>query len=135
MNGTNNRYLDSFIETMGRDALLEIQLKKFQMMLDEVLESNSFYKNKFSQAGINSSGDIRTLDDLHKLPFTTKLELSSDQVTSLWHQPDIPERKIHKNPSNLGDDRRTLALAGHRRKLEMVGKVLGGSIQGGRCKI
>ena len=82
MNGANDWYLDSFIETMGRDALLEIQLKKFQLMLDRVLESNSFYKNKFSQASIINSGDIRTLDDLHKLPLTTKLELSSDQVAS-----------------------------------------------------
>ncbi|MEA2079807.1 MAG: phenylacetate--CoA ligase family protein, partial [Pseudomonadota bacterium] len=79
MYANDNYYLDRFIETIGRDALAEIQIKKFQMMLDRVLESNVFYKDKFEQAGISSSEDIRTLDDLHKLPFTTKQELSADQ--------------------------------------------------------
>jgi phenylacetate-CoA ligase len=79
MYANDNYYLDRFIETIGRGALAEIQIKKFQMMLDKVLESNVFYKNKFEQAGITSSEDIRTLNDLHKLPFTTKQELSADQ--------------------------------------------------------
>jgi phenylacetate-CoA ligase len=79
MYANDNYYLDRFIETIGRGALAEIQIKKFQMMLDRVLESNVFYKNKFEQAGITSSEDIRTLNDLHKLPFTTKQELSADQ--------------------------------------------------------
>ena len=48
----DNNYLDRFIETIGRDALTEIQIKKFQMMLDRVLESNVFYKNKFEQVAL-----------------------------------------------------------------------------------
>jgi phenylacetate-CoA ligase len=79
MNANDNSYLDRFIETMGRDALTEIQIKKFQMMLERVLESNVFYKNKFERAGVTCSEDIRTLADLHKLPFTTKQELSANQ--------------------------------------------------------
>jgi phenylacetate-CoA ligase len=79
MCANDNYYLDRFIETLGREALAEIQIKKFQMMLDRVLESNVFYKNKFEQAGVTSSAGIKTLDDLHKLPFTTKQELSADQ--------------------------------------------------------
>jgi phenylacetate-CoA ligase len=79
MSANDNCYLDRFIETLGREALAEIQIKKFQMMLDRVFESNVFYKSKFEQAGITSSEGIKTLDDLHKLPFTTKQELSADQ--------------------------------------------------------
>jgi phenylacetate-CoA ligase len=79
MSASDNSYLDRFIETMGREALTEIQIKKFQMMLERVLESNVFYKNKFERAGITRSEDIKTLDDLHKLPFTTKQELSANQ--------------------------------------------------------
>ena len=55
MHGDDSHYLDRFIETMGRDALEEIQIKKFQMLLDRVLESNSFYRNKFEQAGLLTS--------------------------------------------------------------------------------
>jgi phenylacetate-CoA ligase len=113
MSGANNWYLDSFIETMGRGALLEIQLKKFQMMLDRVLESNTFYKSKFNQAGITSSGDIRTLDDLHKLPLTTKLELSSDQVASPPYGTNLTFQReeytrIHQTSGTTGEPLRWL---------------------------
>ena len=57
MHSHDNCYLDRFIETIGRDALSEIQTKKFQMMLDSILESNAFYKNKFTEAGITSSAE------------------------------------------------------------------------------
>jgi len=79
MHSHDNFYLDRFIETVGRDALAEIQIKKFQIMMDRILESNEFYRTKFAPAGITSSEDIKTLDDLRRLPFTTKQELSADQ--------------------------------------------------------
>lgn len=75
-------YLDPFIETIGREALAEIQLKKFQMMLTQILDSNAFYKNKFKEIGVTSAQDIRSFEDLHRLPFTVKPELSSDQAAN-----------------------------------------------------
>jgi phenylacetate-CoA ligase len=79
MNTTQHAYLDRFIETMGREALREIQLKKFQILMEQVLASNAFYSRKFGQAGLTGAGDIRTLEDLQQLPFTMKQELSADQ--------------------------------------------------------
>jgi len=79
MNTTEHAYLDRFIETMGRAALREIQLKKFQLLMEQVLASNAFYRHKFGQAGLKSAGDIRMLEDMQQLPFTEKQELSADQ--------------------------------------------------------
>ena len=113
MHADDNHYLDRFIETMGRDALAEIQIKKFQMLLDRVLESNAFYKNKFEQAGISSSGDIRTLDDLYMLPVTTKQELSADQEASPPYGTNLTflreqYTRIHQTSGTTGNPLRWL---------------------------
>jgi len=73
-------YFDPFIESLGRNALTEIQIKKFQLLLDPVLKGNEFYKNKFKDIGLKSSQEILTLDDFSQLPFTTKAELSTNQI-------------------------------------------------------
>ena len=76
------KYLDPFIETLGREALTQIQLKKLQLMLDPVLKTNDFYRRKLAEVGVRRPADIQTLDDYRKLPFTTKKELSTDQATN-----------------------------------------------------
>jgi phenylacetate-CoA ligase len=76
----NVEYDDFFSETLGREALSEIQLKKFQMLLGPVLKSNAFYRRKLTQAGVSSPVDFKTIEDLRNLPFTTKAELSKDQA-------------------------------------------------------
>ncbi len=47
-------------------------------MLDALLPANRFYASKFAAAGL-SRPDMQTLADLHRLPFTTKEELLTDQ--------------------------------------------------------
>jgi phenylacetate-CoA ligase len=49
-------------------------------MLAQVLESNSFYQRKLSDAGLSCADDVRSFDDYKQFPFTTKAELSGDQV-------------------------------------------------------
>ena len=73
-------YLDPFIETLGREALTQIQLKKFQMMLSPVLKTNPFYRQKLGEAGIKQPEDVQTLEGYQRLPFTTKEELSANQA-------------------------------------------------------
>lgn len=73
-------YLDPFIETLGREALAQIQLKKFQLMLEPIMATNAYYRKKLAAAGVTRAADVRTLDDYRRLPFTTKEELSADQA-------------------------------------------------------
>ena len=74
-------YLDPFIETLGREALEQIQLKKLQVMLEQVLKGNTFYRHKLGEAGITRPEDVETMEDYRRLPFTSKEELSLDQAT------------------------------------------------------
>jgi phenylacetate-CoA ligase len=72
--------LETVIETLDQEVLTQIQLKKFQMMLGSVLESNPFYRCKLFEAGVNNPEDVGTFEELQHLPFTTKAELSADQA-------------------------------------------------------
>ena len=60
---------------------IQTQLYRFREMLASVLETNAFYRQKLTEAGITDSSDVQTLADYRKLPFTTKEELSADQVS------------------------------------------------------
>ncbi|MCE2402274.1 phenylacetate--CoA ligase family protein [Candidatus Poribacteria bacterium] len=57
------------------------QLHRLREMLAPALETNAFYKKKLIEAGIAHPNDIQTLSDYQQLPFTTKDELSADQVS------------------------------------------------------
>ena len=60
---------------------IQTQLNSFREMLAPVLETNAFYRQKFTEAGITHPNDVQTLADYQQLPFTTKEELSADQVS------------------------------------------------------
>lgn len=60
---------------------LKDQLHLFREMLKHVLETNTFYKKKLNDVGITHPDKIQTLTDYQELPFTTKDELSADQVS------------------------------------------------------
>src|SRR4030043_1042938 len=73
-------YFDQKVETASRDELAALQFKKLDALLKKVFASNRFYQNKFNKTGIAPS-EIRSVDDLHKLPFTVKKEFEEDQET------------------------------------------------------
>ncbi len=59
-----------------RDAIEKQQLDRLRQMLRVIAAENEFYRRKFSQARFQS---INSLEELHRLPFTTKSELVVDQ--------------------------------------------------------
>jgi phenylacetate-CoA ligase len=72
-------YFDRKDETASRETLEQIQFTKLKSLLEKVYRSNPFYIKKFKEHGV-SPGDVRTLNDIVKLPFTTKIEFQEDQV-------------------------------------------------------
>lgn len=106
-------YLDPFIETIGREALMQIQLKKFQMMLRPVLETNAFYRRKLGEAGVKRPEDVQTFGNFKQLPFTTKEELSSDQATHPPYGTNLTfpcdrYTRIHQTSGTTGEPLRCL---------------------------
>lgn len=59
--------------------LPESYLVKFKKLLNEVLQTNEFYRRKFKAAGIVSADQFKTWEDFYSLPFTTRAELIKDQ--------------------------------------------------------
>jgi phenylacetate-CoA ligase len=72
-------YFDQATETLPREALRGCQLQKLQAMLAELWGRNPFYTARLKAAGAEP-GDIRSLDDLARLPVTLKSELMEDQA-------------------------------------------------------
>ncbi len=62
--------------------LEELQNKKLRSMVKHAYENTEFYHNKFKNAGIHPD-DIRTLNDLKRIPFTTKEEVREHSLGSI----------------------------------------------------
>ncbi len=62
--------------------LEELQTKRLRAMIKHAYDNTEFYHRKFKAAGIRPE-DIRTVDDLQKVPFTTKDELRKDSTGSM----------------------------------------------------
>ena len=65
---------DSKTETMPRKKIQDLQLKRLKETVHLVYENVPHYKKKFREKGIKPE-DIKTLEDVRKLPFTTKDDL------------------------------------------------------------
>jgi phenylacetate-CoA ligase len=62
------------IETLSQTKIKEIQLKQLKKTVSNVFENVPFYQKKFKEFKIKPT-DIKTLEDVKKLPFTTKNDL------------------------------------------------------------
>jgi phenylacetate-CoA ligase len=73
-------YFDREIETADRELLEARQVERLQTMLRQVLATNGFYRQKLGEAGLERAEEVRSLEDLRRLPFTIKHELVEDQA-------------------------------------------------------
>jgi phenylacetate-CoA ligase len=70
--------LEPVIETMPREELLRLQEERLRRQVVRCAASSALYRSKLEAAGAES-GDVRTVDDLARLPIVTKEELREDQ--------------------------------------------------------
>jgi len=70
------------METMPRKEIRELQLKRLKETVNKLYENVPFYQKKFKELKIKPT-DIRTLDDLRKLPLTTKDNLRNNSPFSM----------------------------------------------------
>ena len=78
------------IECMAHDELKKLQLKRLQDVVKRAYETVPYYKKRFDEAGIKPE-DIKTLDDIQKLPFTTKDDLRHAYPFGMFA---VPRREI-----------------------------------------
>ena len=88
-------------ETMPREALEAIQLRRLQTTLQRVYANVPFYRKKFQEAGI-TPGDVKCLEDLKKIPFTTKQDLRDNYPFSMFAVPMDNVVRIHASSGTTG---------------------------------
>jgi phenylacetate-CoA ligase len=61
------QYWNPILETLPREKLVKLQLKKFKSIFSWAYEHSKFYHQLYADAGIEP-GDIRTFEDIRKIP-------------------------------------------------------------------
>ena len=78
------RYLEPEIETASRETMTRVQETRLREQVQHAYRASPFYRKKFDAVGLKP-GEIRTLADIRKIPFTTKDELKQSQADHpLW---------------------------------------------------
>ena len=88
-------------ETLPREALDALQLKRLQQVAGRVYHTVGFYKKAFDEAGVTPD-DIRTLDDIRRLPFTTKQDLKDNYPFGLFTVPMSNIVRLHASSGTTG---------------------------------
>ncbi len=88
-------------ETMPREALEAIQLRRLQNTLERVYATVPFYKKRFDEAGFKPS-DMKSLEDLNRVPFTTKQDLRDNYPFGLFAVPMENVVRIHASSGTTG---------------------------------
>ena len=71
---TEKRYFQKEIETMPREEMKKLQSEKLVKQVKHVYENVKYYRDLMDAKGVTPD-DIKSIDDLHKLPFLTKSDL------------------------------------------------------------
>jgi phenylacetate-CoA ligase len=95
------QYWQPEIEKMPREGLKALQLKKLKDEVGFALRT-PFYKERLAKAGIKTSEDIKTLDDLNKIPFTTKNDLRDGFPFGFLSIPKEEVVRLHASSGTTG---------------------------------
>ena len=87
-------------EAMSRQQLRQLQLSRLRATLAKASEV-PFYRERFRSAGITAD-DIQSLDDLRKLPFTTKDDLRNDYPLGFLAIPRSEVARYHGSSGTTG---------------------------------
>ncbi len=88
-------------ECMSRDEMLTLQGKRLHKTVHNLYHNVPFYRNKLQQMDITPD-DIRTVEDIVKLPFTTKDDLRDNYPYGLFGVPMSEIIRIHASSGTTG---------------------------------
>ncbi len=89
------------IECMDRENLRKIQGIRLKKIVEHVYLNTPFYRKKMQEMGITPD-DINSIDDIVKLPFTTKLDLRDNYPFGLCAVPMSQIVRIHASSGTTG---------------------------------
>ncbi|MHA1700578.1 MAG: phenylacetate--CoA ligase family protein [Promethearchaeota archaeon] len=94
-------YWNKEIETLSREKLEDIQVRRFKELARRCYEKVKHYKKKFSEMGITPD-DFKSLDDITKFPLTVKTDLRDNYPFGMFAEPLENIVRIHASSGTTG---------------------------------
>ena len=101
-------------ETMPREVIKALQVKRLQQVLERVYHTVGFYKKSFDAAKVKPD-DIRCMADMKKLPFTTRKDLRDNYPFGLFAVPMSSVVRLH---ASSGTSRRSAVFGYTKRDID-----------------
>lgn len=95
------QYWNPTYECISRDEMTRVQTERLMKTVKRVYYSVPFYRNKMQETGIEP-GDIKSIDDLKKLPFTNKEDLRDTYPYGMLAVPMSEIVRIHASSGTTG---------------------------------
>ncbi len=92
---------NSHFESMSRDELSEIQGQRLRELVERLYSNVPFYRKRMQKMGLLPA-DIKGLEDLHRLPFTTKQDLRDNYPFGLFAVPMSEIVRVHASSGTTG---------------------------------
>ena len=89
------------VECISRDEIKKLQLKRLKDVVKRAYENVPYYKKRFDEAGIKPE-DIETLEDIQKLPLTTKDDLRAAYPFGMFAVPRREIVEVHTSSGTTG---------------------------------
>ena len=86
---------------MSREQMCQLQSERFCKLVEHVYTNVTFYRNKMDDAGVKPA-DIKTIEDIVKLPFTSKQDLRDNYPFGLFAVPMKEIVRVHASSGTTG---------------------------------
>ena len=90
---------DPKIECMSRDEMTALQSERLVRQVKNVYENVAFYRKKMDDMGVEP-GDIKGIEDIGKLPFTTKESIIHSDFWQFRRRKSSVYREHQERPGN-----------------------------------
>jgi len=89
------------VECASRSEMKALQTERLKKMVKNAYDNVPFYKQKLDEAGV-SPDDIKSIDDIVKLPFTLKTDLRDNYPYGLFAVPNSELVRVHASSGTTG---------------------------------
>jgi phenylacetate-CoA ligase len=90
------------VETGPRERLRELQLERLRATVERSLKAQPAFASRLAEAGIRDAGEIFSLDDLARLPFSRKQDLRDHYPFGLLAVPQEELVRVHASSGSYG---------------------------------
>ncbi len=107
-------------ESMSRDEMHSLQSARLHATVKRVYHNVPFYRKKMQELDLEP-GDIQSIDDLSKLPFTTKQDLRDNYPFGLFAMPKSQIVRVHASTGTTG---KSTVVAYSRKDIDIFSEVV-----------